>query len=140
MKGIIKGSLQGIGMALFLFCVTCAVFDITEGGSFVRENYQMTKMIVGAIVCGIGWGAPSVVYSRENLPRLMQMLIHFGIGCIVYTIVALSVGWIPADLSLGKKLLIIAIEFAIAVVIWLGFHLYYKKEAERINEKIRSMK
>ena len=72
MKGIIRGALQGIGMALFLFCVTCSIFDITEGGRFVRENYQMTKMVIGSVICGIAWGAPSVIYNKDSLPRAIH--------------------------------------------------------------------
>ena len=140
MKGIIRGALQGIGMALFLFCVTCSIFDITEGGRFVRENYQMTKMVIGSVICGIAWGAPSVIYNKDSLPRAIQILIHMGIGCAVYTVVAFTVGWIPAELSAGKIILIFAIEIGIAFLIWLGFHFYYKREARRMNERIHSMK
>ncbi|MBS7262706.1 MAG: DUF3021 domain-containing protein [Eubacteriales bacterium] len=139
MKGILKGSLRGVGMALFMFCAVCIVFDIVGGGNFARENYDMTKMIVGALICGIAWGAPSVVYTKENLPRPMQILIHMGIGCVVYTAVAFAVGWIPAALSPGKKILIVACQIALAFAIWFGFHLHYKKEAKRMNEKIREM-
>lgn len=139
MKGILKGSLRGVGMALFMFCAVCIVFDIVGGGNFARENYDMTKMIVGAVICGIAWGAPTVVYNKENLPRSTQILIHMGSGCVVYTIVAFSVGWIPAALSPWEKILIIAGQIALAFMIWFGFYFHYKREAKRMNEKIREM-
>ena len=140
MKGLLKGSMQGIGMAAFLFIITSMINDLAEGGRFVLENYQMTRMVIGCIICGIGWGAPSVVYNKEGLSLPMKRLIHMGIGCVVYTIVAFYVGWLGTNTSLGQKIMIIAIQIAIAIAIWFGFHLYYKNEAKKMNERIHEMK
>ena len=140
MKGIIKGSLQGIGMAAFLFAISCMISDLAEGGRFVLENHQMTKMVIGCIVCGIGWGAPSVVYNREGLSGPVKVLIHMGIGCLIYTIVAFSVGWLGTETSLWAKIGIILIQFAIAFLIWGGFRLYYKQEAKKMNDRIQTLK
>ena len=139
MKQIIKGSLQGIGMAAFLFIVTSMINDLAEGGHFVLENYQMTKMVIGCIICGIGWGAPTAIYGKEELSVPMKRLIHLGTGCLIYTIVAFFVGWLGTNTNIWQKIMIIAIQLVIAFAIWFGFNLYYKKEAKKMNDRIHEM-
>lgn len=137
MKKLIRASMKGIGLATCIFCVMCVIFDQTEGGRLLLEDYRMTRMAVGAILCGIGWGAPSVIYEKEGLSMPVKVLIHMGTGCVVYTVVAFAVSWLGTNTTLGQKLLIIAIQLLIAFAIWMGFHLYYKHEARQIDEKIR---
>ena len=140
MKGMFKRIAMGVGTAAFIFCVVCVINDLAEGGQFTLDNYRMTKMGIGALVCGIGWGAPSVVYDKEGLSMPVKMLIHLGIGCLVYTIVAFSVGWLGTDTTLGQKLFIIAIQLVIAFAVWMGFHLHYVREARKMNERIRRVR
>lgn len=140
MKGIIKGSFQGIALSLCIFAVVCMVFDIVERGDFSLQNYQMTKMIIGCLICGIGFGAPSVVYNSEKLSYPVKVLIHMGVGCIVYTIVAFNVGWLGNETSLALKCIIVACQIALAFVIWFIFKIYYNNQAKKMNEKIRSMR
>lgn len=139
MKEIVKSSAIGIGMATFIFCTVCVVFDIIHGGSFSSNHYEFTKMILGCLLVGIGFGAPSIVYQNENIPRPIQVVIHMGIGCIVYTIVAYTVGWIPTELSVWKWLSILAAQIMVAFVMWLILMKHFKDEARRINERIQEM-
>ncbi len=136
MRGLFKRTAMGIGTSAFIFCVMCVIFDLTEGGQFAMDQYRMTKMGIGTILCGIGWGAPSVVYDKEGLSMPAKMFIHLGIGCLVYTIVALSVGWLGTNTTLGQKLFIIAIQLVIAFAVWMGFHLHYVREARKMNDRI----
>ena len=48
------------------------------------DNYMFTKMVVGCIIIGIGFGAPTVINKNENLPMPVRVIIHMGIGCAVY--------------------------------------------------------
>ena len=62
-----------------------------------------------------------------------------GIGCVVYTIVAFSVGWLGGAASASQGILIACIQLAVAFIIWFCFMRYYRKEARDMNDKIRSM-
>lgn len=97
-------------------------------------------MVLGCLVVGIGFGVPSIIYEKEYIPRPFQMVIHMGIGCVVYTIVAFAVGWIPVELGVAKCILILAAQIAVAFIVWLFFLGYYRSEARKINEKIRKLK
>ena len=140
MRGLIKRTAAGIGMAAAIFCVMCVISDLTEGGQFALDHYRMTKMGIGVLICGIGWGAPSIVYDKEGLSMSAKMFIHLGIGCIVNTAAALWAGWLGTNTTLGQKLFIILIQLVTALSIWLCFHLYYVWEVRKMNERIRGSK
>ena len=139
-KDILKSTVISIGMALAIFSLVGIVFDVGYGGNFSLDHYRFTKMIIGCVILGIGFGVPTVVYSSERLPMPIKVLIHMGIGLTVYTIVAYAVGWIGGSASLGQGLVIAAIQIAVAFVIWFGFMRHYRAEARKMNEVIQAMK
>ena len=140
LKDIIKSTVISIGMSLTIFSLVCIVFDIEYGGTFSLEGYRMTKMIIGCVIIGLGFGIPTIVYKNDSLPMPVRVLIHMGIGCVIYTIVAYAVGWIGGSASLGQGIAIAAIQLAIAFIIWFCFMRFYRSEAKRMNDKIQQMK
>jgi len=139
-KDILKSTVISIGMALTIFSLVGMFFDIVNGGNFSMEGYQFTKMVAGSAIVGIGFGVPTVVYNSEKLPTPVKVLIHMGIGCVIYTIVAYAVGWFGGAATPVQGLVIAGIQLAVAFVIWFCFMRYYRKEAKQMNEKIQSMK
>ena len=140
LKDILKSTVISIGMSLTIFSLVCIVFDIEYGGTFSLEGYRMTKMIIGCVIIGLGFGIPTIVYKNDSLPMPVRVLIHMGIGCVIYTIVAYAVGWIGGSASLGQGIAIAAIQLAIAFIIWFCFMRFYRSEAKRMNDKIQQMK
>ena len=140
LKDVIKSTVISIAMALTIFCLIGIAFDIAYGGNYSLENYGFTKMAVGSILVGLGFGVPSVVYHNEKLPQPIRVIIHMGIGCVIYTVVAFIVGWFGSATNLWQGLIIAAIQLAVAFVIWFCFMRYYKREARKMNEKIQAMK
>jgi len=139
-KEILKSTVISIGMALTIFSLVGMFFDIVNGGNFSMEGYQFTKMVAGSAIVGIGFGVPTVVYNSEKLPTPVKVLIHMGIGCVIYTIVAYAVGWFGGAATPVQGLVIAGIQLAVAFVIWFCFMRYYRKEAKQMNEKIQAMK
>jgi hypothetical protein len=140
LKDILKSTVISIGMSLTIFSLVCLVFDIGYGGNFSLEGYRMTKMIIGCVIIGLGFGIPTIVYKNDSLPMPVRVLIHMGIGCVIYTIVAYSVGWIGGSASIGQGIAIAAIQLAVAFIIWFCFMRFYRSEAKRMNDKIQQMK
>ena len=93
MKNLVKSTFISIGISLSIFCFIGIVLDMIYKGIFSLENYMFTKMVTGCVLIGLGFGVPSVIYQKDNLPMPIKILIHMGTGCVVYTIVAYSVGW-----------------------------------------------
>ena len=139
-KDLLKSIVISIGMALTIFSLVCVIFDIGYGGNFILENYRLTKMVIGCIIVGLGFGVPSLVYRSETLPMPVKILVHMGIGCVVYTIVGFAVGWIGGSATLGQGIAIAAIQLAVAFIIWFCFMRFYRSEAKKMNDKIQQMK
>ena len=139
-KDLLKSTVISIGMAMTIFCLSGVVFDIQNKGLFSLDQYRFTKMVAGCVLVGLGFGIPSIVYSKDSLPMLIRVIIHMGIGCTVYTVVAYAVGWLGGAASLGKGILIAAIQLAPAFLIWFLFMLHYRAEAKRMNDRIQAMK
>ena len=139
-KDLAKSTVISIGMATAIFCFAGVVFDIIYKGTFNLANYQFTKMVIGCLIVGLGFGIPSIIYSKDSLPMPIRVLIHMGVGCIVYTLVAYSVGWFGNISGIGQGILVVALQLGIAFIIWFLFLKYYRKEAKKLNDKIQSMK
>lgn len=139
-KDLLRSTVISIGMAMAIFCLVGVVFDIGYQGSFSLENYRFTKMVAGCVVVGLGFGLPTIVYRRDRLPMPIRVVIHMGIGCVVYTVVAYAVGWFGGAATPGQGLIIAAIQLAVAFLIWFLFMRYYRKEAKKMNDRIQEMK
>ena len=96
MKAIVKEAAKYVGIstgiALGIFCFVGMIFDLYYGGNFSLSGYQFTKMVVGCVVVGWGFGVPAVIYRKENMPMPIRVVIHMGSGCVIYTLVACWVG------------------------------------------------
>jgi len=139
-KDILRSVAISIGMAMTIFCIVGVIFDITYQGQFSLDNYRFTRMVLGCLIVGLGFGVPTVIYRKENLPMPVRVLVHMGTGCVVYTIVAFAVGWIGGSKSIVHALLIAAVQIGVAFIIWYLFSRHYRKEAERMNNRIQEMK
>ena len=139
-KDLEKSTVISIGVAMVIFCLFGVTFDIRYGGNFSLENYQFTKMVVGCLIVGLGFGMPAVVYQNEKLPMPIRVIIHMGIGCVVYTIVAYAVGWMGGAATIGQGIIIAAIQLGAAFIIWFLFMRYYCAEAKKMNDRIQAMK
>lgn len=140
MKDLIISTAISIGIAIIILCLAGIIFDIRCGGIFILDNYGFTKAIVGCVIIGFGFGAPSVVYRKESLPMPVRAIIHLGAGCIIYTLVAYAVGWIGNSASMGQGLVIAAIQLSAVFIIWLLFMCHYRKEAKMMDKMVKTMK
>ena len=139
-KDLVKSSVISIGMAMTIFCLVGVVFDVGYKGNFSLDDYRFTKMVAGCVLIGLGFGVPTIVYRKDNLPMPIRVIIHMGIGCVVYTIIAYAVGWIGGSATIGQGILIAAIQLAVAFLTWFLFMKHYRAEAKRMNDRIQAMK
>lgn len=137
LKNLLKSVVISIGLSLAIFNLVCIAFDVSYSGNFSLEGYRMTKMIIGCLFIGLGYGVPSIVYENDSLPMPIKVLIHMGIGCIVNTLVAFAVGWVNGPKSLVRG---ISIQLTVAFIIWFCFMRFYRSEAKKMNDKIQQLK
>lgn len=137
MNRVLKIALLGIAIGLSVFVIIGIALDIAYGGTFTLVNWRFTKMAIGAMVVGVGFSVPSIIYENEKLPYGIKVLIHMGIGCTVMLVTALLVGWIPLEAGLKICAFAVVSEILAAFLIWLCFAVYYKKMANQMNQRIK---
>ncbi|MBQ1348398.1 MAG: DUF3021 domain-containing protein [Aeriscardovia sp.] len=137
---LLRSTAISIGMAMTIFCLVGMGFDLSLGGDFHLTGYQFTRMVLGCLLVGLGFGVPTIVYRKDNLPMPIRILIHMGTGCTIYTLVAYAVGWMGASTNPVQGILIALSQLAIAFLIWFLFMKHYRREAKELNEKIQSLK
>ncbi len=135
-KAAISGTLTALGIAAVMFCIVGVVFDIINKGTFQTTGYAYTKMFLGTLGVGMGFGLPTFIYRSKKLSLGLQTLIHMGIGCVVMTIIAFLVGWIPWQQGAGIAVLTVSGEIAVAFLIWLIFYARQKRLAAEINRRL----
>ena len=134
---IFKSSIISIMISFSIFVIVGMIFDQIGGGNFHMEHYGFTKMALACLATGLGFGAPSVFYSMEQIPMPVATILHMGIGLTIYFIAATMVGWIPVSAGIPACIATVAGVIVITFLIWFGFMKYNKKMAERINSAIR---
>lgn len=139
MKKTIRTGLTGVGIAIVIFAVMGMFYDLQAGGNFELTGYSYTKMLLGAVITGLGFSLPSFIYRSDRVPYPLQVVFHMGIGCAVMLITAFAVGWIPTDVGASVIALVILSEIGLAFVIWLCFLGHYRKEAREMNRKLRGL-
>ena len=137
MKKVWKSTFIGLGISFGIFCIIGVVFDLTGHGDFHMTGYSFTKMVIGCLATGMGWGLPTAIYRKEDLPKGVQCLVHIGTGLVIQTITAFLVGWVPVEAGAGKCVLIVLWEIASALLIWVGFYRYNVALARRMNRRIQ---
>ena len=140
LKDIAKSSAVSIGMSLTIFCLTGMIADIIGGGNFTLDHYRFTKMVIGSIIVGLGFGLPTFIYRKDSLPMPIRVIIHMGTGCIIYTLVAFAVGWMGGTGNIAKAIVAATVQIAVAFLIWYLFMRYYRREAREMNKRIQEMK
>ena len=93
MKDLIKSTITSIGIALTVFCVTGMVFDIAYDGNFSLDNYQFSKMVIGCIIVGLGFGLPTMIYQKDNFHKYLPRMAAGGVtGAIMSGVLGLVGG------------------------------------------------
>ena len=138
MKRLAGLLIKGIGIALAGFSLLGMIWDIKNGGNYVMNNGTYSKMVIEAILVGIGFSVPALIYYNPNIPYCLKILFHMGIGNAVFLIISFSVGWISLSWGVKGCILAVCIEVLITFGLWLIFALYYKNLAKKMNEKLQA--
>ena len=134
---VIDRTKTAVAISSFLFLLSALITDLNRDGAWAVSGYTVTKMAMGSLGVGLGFGLSSIIYANEKLSRPMQIAIHMVIGCVVMLAIAFLVGWIPTDRGLVPALLAILAMLLTALVIAVFSYRRQKKLAERINRELK---
>ena len=133
---VIDRTKTAVAISSFLFLLSALITDLNRDGAWAVSGYTVTKMALGSLGVGLGFGLSSIIYANEKLSRPMQIAIYMVIGCVVMLAIAFLVGWIPTDRGLVPALLAILAMLLTALVIAVFSYRRQKKLAERINREL----
>ena len=128
-----------MGIAAMMFILAGVIIDRIFHGNIQMTNYAFSKMAIATVVIGLGFGLPAVVYDNEKLSLFTQTIIHMGTGCIVMTVTAFLVGWIPLNRGPLLMIAILLEELALAFIIWFLFYLQQKKLVKQMNQRVNEI-
>ena len=103
-----------MGVAAIIFIIVGVIIDRIFHGNIQMTNYAFSKMAIATVVIGLGFGLPAIVYDNEKLSLFTQTIIHMGTGCIIMTVTAFLVGWIPMHHGPLLMIAILLEEIALA--------------------------
>lgn len=137
LKMILNGIAWGCTICTFIVIIGAAIV----GDSFLAITANdFIRQAVGAMIVGIGFTVPSLIYDSEKLSMGMKTFIHMGTGFFIYSITALKLSWIPLEFGSGMIIISVLIAIIVAFGIWFMFYLYNRKEAKKLNQKLENMK
>ena len=125
-----------VAISAFLFLLGSLIADLNMGGVYSASGYSVTKMALGSLGIGLGFGLPCIIYTNEKLSRSVQIAIHMATGCAIMLAIAFLVGWIPTDKGLLPALLAVVSMLLTAFVILVFSYRRQKNLAERINREL----
>ncbi len=133
---MIRRTKTTVAISSFLFLLSSLIADLNMGGVYTASGYSVTKMALGSLGIGLGFGLPCIIYTNEKLSRSVQIAIHMVTGCAIMLAIAFLVGWIPTGKGLLPALLAILSMLLTAFIIAVFTTRRQKKLAERINQKL----
>lgn len=135
MKQFFLQSILGLFFGAFVMVVLTSVMVLTgretiDGGSFIKDA-------IGYILCGWLFAVTPLFFEIQSLRLSQQTALHFFTAICPYLILAAAIGWVPVNV---QSILLSALLFLlIYAVIWTSFYLYFRKEANNINEKLNQL-
>lgn len=136
MRKVLKNLLLGAAWGCTVNCIVCLVIAFCIGEIGFTAN-EFLIQVIASVVVGIGFTLPTLIYKNEHLSQAIKMLIHLGIGFVIYFPTAFFVGWFPKEIGVLGMILCVAIVIFISLIVYFFFYLYYKNEANIMNKKIK---
>ena len=134
---ILKYLYNGIAWGCVIYALIMLFGLLAAGEKFIYPTAQQNiTSIICAMLVGIGFHFPSIIYTSEKFSMPVKFIIHMGTGYTVFIICASIAKWIP----MGEgSLLWWFIGIASGLVIWLIFFIHSKRQAKIMNEKIKDI-
>ena len=136
MAFMIQRTKTTVAISSFLFLLSSLITDLNMGGVYSASGYSVTKMALGSLGIGFGFGLPCIIYTNNKLSRFVQISVHMVTGCTIMLAIAFLVGWIPTDKGLLPFLLAILSMLLTAFIIAALTYRRQKKLAKRINREL----
>lgn len=124
----------GIGIAAFLAMAFSAVAGLAMGG---ETGAMLVKQFGVVLLCGIGYGAPAVVWTNDRLATWAKALIALVPGTLLYTAAAWWMGWIPRQYGASAVAWSIVAMLACTAVISAICGFVFRGNVRKMNAQLK---
>lgn len=124
----------GIGIAAFLAMAFSAVAGLAMGG---ETGAMLVKQFGVVLLCGIGYGAPAVVWTNDRLATWAKALIALVPGTLMYTAAAWWMGWIPRQYGASAVAWSIVAMLACTAVISAICGFVFRGNVRKMNAQLK---
>lgn len=140
-KLVVKYILLGISWGCTCFVAMCLLYFVRGGETLLAPIYKdFARQSIGSMIVGIACGGTAIVYQFNRFSWLTKTIIHFCVGMSVFYPAAIYLGWIP---FYPNRIIYTILHFlfscCIFMSIWFCFYLFNRKEARRINERLKEL-
>lgn len=120
--------------------VMMLVFSLSARTDVLRAIVDdFPAQALGSILVSMAFTVPAVMY-KTGRPRMpFSFLIHFAVGMTVFFAAAQHLEWIPTRPGALAAVGFVLLGIAIFDAIWLLFFLWNRREAMRLNTRIRDL-
>lgn len=139
-KKLIKSTFYAISVSLFFTVFGLIGKEQGSGGVLNLGSYGFTKAMIGALLIGLGYGIPSLIYDIKSMSIALKSIIYMCTGVGIMILVFLKFGYIPDGYGIVDILQMLIVPVAIALILWYLSYLHYKKVAKIMNEKLKEKK
>lgn len=124
----------GIGIAAFLAMAFSAMAGLAMGG---ETGAMLVKQFGVVLLCGIGYGAPAVVWTNDRLATWAKALIALVPGTLLYTAAAWWMGWIPRQYGVAAVVWVVVVMLACTTVISVICGFVFRGNVRKMNEHLK---
>ncbi|MCM3742378.1 DUF3021 domain-containing protein [Oceanobacillus luteolus] len=135
MKRFLFQSFIGILFGAFMMVLITNIIYLN--GSTLLDGELFLKNSLACIFCGWFFAVTPLIFEIKSLKLVQQTALHFISAVILFFILSLNVGWIPFNLT--SILLFAGLFLFIYVGIWIGFYLYFRNEAKKLNDDLMNI-
>ncbi len=135
--------IERLSMGAFVGCFVVMLVMVL--GSYIAgpqnvsfSGLEVINAFLGSIVVGWAFSLSGLIYEKEEVPFPLQVIFQMVIGMAVLFAVAIYLQWMPISLGIGPIITWVVIACIFAVVLWVGFYVYYTLQARDINKKLES--
>ncbi len=134
MKTFMIRSFIGIFFGAFI-AVLITILFVYFGESETIDANLFVKNSIGSMICGWFFTVSPLYFEIRKLKLYQQTILHFATVMILYLILAISIGWVPFNTV--TILLTVVIAIVVYSIMWSLFYLYFKNQAQKLNDAIK---
>lgn len=140
LKNLFKSTLYAISVSLFFTVFVLIGMEQGSGGVLDLGQYGFTKAMIGALIIGLGYGIPTLIYEVKSMSVALKSIIHMCTGVGIMILVFLKFGITQESYGLGDILKMLIVPVIVACLIWYAQYMNYKRVAKLMNEKLKDKK